>query len=98
MNNETIYKLDWQYDYWGDIENCVPKGCKVVAVVKSVMPNYAFLTTAEGITCFLDKRKVNSPWVVKDLTEEITPGESLDCTVIDYNYEKKSLTVSLNLN
>lgn len=95
---ETIYQLDWQYDYWGDIENCFPKGCKVTAVVNKVTYNYAFLTTAEEITCFLDKRKVNSPWVVKDLTEEITPGESLDCTVIDYNYEKKSLTVSLNLN
>lgn len=98
MNNETIYELKWRYDYWGDIEKSFPKGCKVTAVVNKVTYNYAFLTTAEGITCFLDKRKVNSPWVVKDLTEEITPGESLDCTVIDYNYEKKSLTVYLNLN
>lgn len=70
----------------------------MVAVVKSVMPNYAFLTTAEGITCFLDKRKVNSLWVVKDLIEEIRPGESFECTVVDYNYKKKSLAVSLNLN
>lgn len=70
----------------------------MVAVVKSVMPNYAFLTTAEGITCFLDKRKVNSLWVVKDLIEEIRLGESFECTVVDYNYEKKSLAVSLNLN
>lgn len=98
MSMDTIYQLNWQYDYWADIENCFPKGCKVTAVVKSVMPNYAFLITTEGITCFLDKRKVNSLWVVKDLTEKIRQGESFDCTVIDYNYEKKSLTVSLNLN
>lgn len=98
MNNETIYQLNWQYDYWADIENCFPKGCKVTAVVYKVTNNYAFLTTAEGITCYLYKGKINSPWRVTDLSEVITPGESLNCTVFDYDLEKKHLNVSLNLN
>lgn len=98
MNNETIYQLNWQYDYWDDIENCFPKGCKVTAFVSKVTYNYAFLTTAEGITCYLYRGKINSPWRVTDLTEVIIPGESLNCTVFDYDLEKKRLNVSLNLN
>mgnify|MGYP002603794014 CR=1 FL=1 len=98
MNNETIYKLNWQYDYWGDIEKCFPKGCKVTAVVNKVTYNYAFLITAEGIICYLYKGKISSPWIVKDLTEVITLRESLNCTVADYDFEKKRLIVSLNLN
>lgn len=98
MNNETIYELKWRYDCWGDIEKSFPKGCKVTAVVNKVTYNYAFLTTAEGITCYLYKGKISSPWRVNDLTETITLGESLDCAVVDYDLEKKRLNVSLNLN
>lgn len=98
MDNPTIYKIDWQYDYWYDIESCFPKGSKVSAVVKKLTRNYAFLSTLDGVTCFLDKRNVKSHWIVTDLTEEIKCDESIECTVIDYNFDKKSLTVSLNLN
>lgn len=98
MSMDTIYQLNWQYDYWADIENCFPKGCKVTAVVNNVTSNYAFLTTEERIACFLDKRKISSRWIVKDLTDVIKQGEALDCIVIEYNLEKKRLIVSLNLN
>lgn len=98
MNVETIYKLNWQYDYWADIENCFPKGCKVSVVVKNVKRNYAILSTSDGVTCFLDKRNIRSPWFVNDLTEKIKPGNTIECTVLDYNFEKNSLSVSSTLN
>ena len=98
MDNPTIYKIDWQYDCWSDIENCFPKGSKVSAVVKNVTRNYAFLSTSNGVTCFLDKRNIRSLWIVNDLTEEIEQGNTIECTVIDYNFDKKSLAVSLKLN
>lgn len=98
MNKEEIYVLNWQYDRWSDIENCYPRGCKLTASVKNVTRNYALLFTSDGVTCFLDKRNVRSLWVVNDLTEEIEQGKSIECTVIDYNFDKKSLTVALNLN
>lgn len=97
MTDETIYKLDWQYDCWNDIETCFPKGSKVKCTVQKVTQYFAFLYTAEGVSCFLDKRNVKSRWFVNDLTEEIKRGESVECTVTDYNFDKKSLTVSLNL-
>ena len=98
MSEQMIYALNWQYDCWSDIENCFPKGSKVSAVVKSLTRNYAFLSTLDGVTCFLDKRNVKSHWIVNDLTEQIEKGNTIECTVIDYNFDKKSLTVSLNLN
>lgn len=98
MSEHMIYALNWQYDCWSDIENCFPKGSKVTAVVNKVTYNYAFLKTAEGITCYLYRGKINSPWRVTDLTEVIIPGESLNCTVVDYDLEKKRLNVSLNLD
>ncbi len=98
MNGETIYKLNWQYDYWADIEHCFPKGCKVDAVVKNVTRNYAFLSTSDEVTCFLDKRNVRSHWTVNDLTEVIEPGKAVECTVLDYNFDKNNLTVSVNLD
>lgn len=98
MTDKIIHKPNWRYNIWSDIEGCFPKGSNVSAVVTVVTRNYAFLSTSEGLTCFLDKRKVSPLWVINDLTEEIKQGETLDCSVIDYNYEKKSLAVSLNLN
>lgn len=98
MTDETIYKLDWQYDCWDDIEDCFPKGSKVACTVQKVTQYFAFLYTVEGVRCFLDKRNVKSCWFVNDLTEEIKSGESVECTVTDYNFDKKSLNVSLTLN
>lgn len=98
MSNRIIHKPNWHYDFWTDIEVCFPKGSKVTATIKSVTRNYAFLSTSKGITCFLDKRNVKSFWIVNDLTQEINQGDSAECTVLDYNHERKSLTVSLKLN
>ena len=98
MIDKIIHKLNWRYDIWSDIEGCFPIGSKVSATITNVTRNYAFLSTPEGLTCFLDKRKVSSLWVVNDLTEELKQGETVVCSVVDYNHEKKSLTVSLNLN
>jgi len=64
MSKETIYKPSWHYDCWSDIKGCFPKGSKVTATVKSTARNYAFLSTREGATCFLDKRNVKSLWIV----------------------------------
>lgn len=64
MSMDTIYQLNWQYDYWADIENCFPKGGMVTAVVNKVTYNYAFLITAEGIICYLYKGKISSPSIL----------------------------------
>lgn len=98
MYKEEIYDLNWHYDCWADIENCYPKGCTLSAIVKNVTRNYAFLSTSDGVTCYLEKRNVRSRWIVNDLTEEIEKDNTIECLVIDYNLDKKSLTVSLNLN
>lgn len=98
MDKETVYDLDWQFDYWSNIESIYPIGCKVNCVVTRVERNYAFLDTIHNVCCFLDKRKVSGLWVVSDLTEEIKIGDYRECKVIDYNREKESLIVSLNLN
>ncbi len=98
MSNTIIYKPNWHYDFQDDIKTYFPKGSKINATITNVRRNYAFLSTAEGIDCFLDKRNVESPWVVNNLTEEIKQGDSKECTVLDYNQEKKSLIVSLKLN
>lgn len=98
MSDTIIYKPNWHYDFWTDIETYFPKGSKVSAIITTVKRDYAFLSTSEGIYCFLDKRNVESPWIVNNLTEEIKQGYSKECTVLDYNQEKKSLIVSLKLN
>lgn len=98
MEKDKIYNLNWRYNLWDDIEGCFPCGSKIKATIKNVARNYAFLYTSEGVDCFLDKRNVKSRWIVNDLTEELEVKEEVECTVLDYNHEKKRLSVSLNMN
>ena len=98
MNSKDIYTLDWQYDYWADINQNIPIGSVVRCKVTRVEPCYAFLTTEEGITCFLDIRKTNDIWPVKNLTGKIEIGEHFDCIVCGYDFNKERLAVSLNIN
>ncbi len=98
MSDTIIYKPNWHYDFWTDIETYFPKGSEVSAIITTVRRDYAFLSTSEGIYCFLDKRNIKSLGVINDLTQEIKQGDSKECIVLDYNQEKKSLIVSLKLN
>lgn len=98
MADKIIHKPDWHYDIWSDIEGHFPKGSKVTATITNITRNYAFLSTPEGLTCFLAKHNVSSLWFVNDLTEELKQGKTVDCRIIDYNHEKESLTVSINLS
>ena len=97
MVDKKVYTPKWTYDVWDDIENCFPRGnfidCSVIYVDKW----YAFLKGPSGVDCYLSKAKVAQRWVVNDLTEEVKKGDKLTCKVIDYNFEKKSVNVSLNL-
>lgn len=98
MNDITSYRPNWRYDIWADIEEFFPKGKMIYAKPTKVSCNYAFLTTENGVNCFLHKSKVNSRFSVKDLTDVIENGITFECIVIDYNKEKESLIVSLNFN
>lgn len=98
MNSKEIYTLDWQYDYWADIKQAFPIGSIVRCKVTRVDRSYAFLTTEEGVTCYLYIKKVSNVWIVRDLTEELEIGEQFNCVVCEYDFVKKNLTVSLNIN
>lgn len=97
MSEEKIYKLNWQYDVWTDIESCFPKGTKVSAEVTGATRNYAFLKTENGTQCFLSKDKVSANWKIMDLTDHLIKGDTIECKVFDYNVEKKRLIVSSEL-
>ncbi|MDE6548553.1 MAG: S1 RNA-binding domain-containing protein [Muribaculaceae bacterium] len=98
METPIIYRPDWQYDLWSDIENCYPILSSVKATVTAVNRNYAFLETEDGISCFLSKTDVTSPWKITDLTEHLIERDEIECMVKKYNKEKGRLEVSLDLN
>lgn len=98
MNEITNHKPNWSYDIWADIEEYFPKGRMIYAKATMVSSNYAFLTAENRVTCFLHKTKVNSRCTVKDLTDVIKKGTTIECRVIDYNNEKERLIVSLNFS
>lgn len=98
---QQIYEPKWRYDYWADIENIYPIGhiiiCKATSI-NSIKQNYAFLKTMDGIDCFLGRDKISSPWRFSNLSEVLSLDIEYECTVIDYDFEKKGLVIALNLN
>ena len=95
---QTIYQLDWQYDFWADIETIYPQNSSVVCWVTDVKQTYARLKTKEGIICFLYIKNVRGSWIVKDLRDGLYIDQKLECKVAGYSPKHESLTVCLNLD
>lgn len=98
MDDRSSIVMNWQYDYWTDIQVLFPVGKIIECQVTNVRSGDAWLKTFDNIECYLRRIFVISPWAVSDLSEVIKVGDRLACKVRDYNFDKKQLIVSVDLN